>query len=71
MKLKNLFPFTVQELKDGTQEVIDDENPAYTYIGNIRRKTFSLLDLREKEEYFKLSVSEREKYLIDKAVNRF
>ena len=58
----------MNEYKDWDKEIIDDKHPVYRSVETIRRKTFVALSQKEYDHYIKLKPSEREDYLIKKAL---
>ena len=67
-KIKD-FIFQITEDVNWEVDIIDDMHPILKEIGNIRRTVVATLDMREYEEYMKLSPSKREDFIKEKAYN--
>jgi len=65
-----LFPVEVSEDRNGKAEIIDDSHPAYKQIGDIKRRVWCSLSLKDYVEYMKLTkTSSKENFLTKKALS--
>jgi len=62
------FCIEVNKLRNWNSELVDEKHPVFREIMDIKNKVFISLDMREYNDYLELKPSDREQYLLNKAI---